>query len=116
MTNSLWFSSKVRLVCLVEPKGATRFMESVFLFRAADFESAFIRALELGRRQEQTYANADHQTVWWKLASVISLDQIGPELADGVEVYSEPVPLPQGQEIPFHTEFAPEQSRPTQTV
>lgn len=116
MTSSHWFSTKVRLVLLLEEQGATRYMDSVFTFRATDFQGAFERALELGRGQEQTYANAEGRRVAWRLVRVVSLDQIASESLDGAEVYSEPVPLPEGEVIPFAAEFEPEKSAPTQTV
>lgn len=116
MTSSHWFSTKVRLVLLLEEEGATRYMDSVFIFRASDFQGAFQRALELGRGQEQSYRNAEGQRVQWKLVRVISLDQIQSESLDGAEVYSEPVALSEGDSIPFAAEFEPEKSAPTQTV
>ena len=48
-----WFSTKVRLVCLIEPIGAVRYMDSVYVFCSADFQTAFKRALELGKSQRK---------------------------------------------------------------
>ena len=111
-----WFSTKVRLVCLIESIGAHRYMDSVYLFQSADFEAAFTRALELGRSQEKSYLNADNQQVVWKLKEVVSLDNIAAKSLDGAEVYSEPVDLGDDESIPFYSEFHPEKSQPTQTI
>lgn len=111
-----WFSAKVRLICLIENKGATRYMDSLLLFRAADFASAFDRALSLGKNREQAYENEEHLRVVWRLVEVISLDQLATDDLDGTEVYSEPVALTPGGSISFDTEFKPERSRPTQTI
>ena len=111
-----WFSAKLRLVCLIEPTGAGRYMDSVYVFRSADFQTAFQRALDLGKSQERAYLNADKQRVKWKLAEIVSLDIIAAESLDGVEVYSEPVDLAPGDAFPIDVELHPERSEPTQTI
>jgi len=111
-----WFSSKVRVVCLVEPEGAQRYMDSVYVFKADDFETAFQRAVDLGKEQEEEYLNAENQIVRWRLKEVISLDVINHTSLDGAEVYSEPVELEVGARLPFDADFQPEKSLPTQTV
>ena len=110
-----WYSSKVRLVVLMEKQGATRYSDSVFLFRAEDFDQAFQRALELGRAQEEEYVGGEGEKVRWRLKEVVSLDVLGDEL-DGAEVYSEPVSLAPGEAYAFDVAFEPEKSQPTQTV
>jgi hypothetical protein len=116
MKEQFWFSTKVRLVCLIEPLGAHRYMDSVFVFRSSDFDAAFKRALELGRSQESSFLNNLNQHVVWKLKEIVSLDQLDAQSLDGVEVYSEPVALGADEQIPFDAEFHPEESTPTQTV
>ena len=111
-----WFSAKVRLVCLIEPTGAMRYMDSIYVFRSVDFQTAFKRALELGKSQERSYLNADQKKVMWKLAEIISLDMIASESLDGVEVYSEPVDLSPGETFSVDVELHPERSEPTQTI
>ena len=111
-----WFSAKLRFVCLIEGHGATRYMDSVFIFQATDFQPAFEKVLKLGRTREEQYSNEAKEIVAWRLAFVISLDRLGSELSDGAEIYSEPVPLQAGESIPFDAVFEPENSRPTQTV
>lgn len=60
--------------------------------------------------------NADGVRVRWALTDVISIDSLGRDLVDGAEVYSEPLTLEIDPGIGFDTRFAPEQSKPTQTV
>ena len=74
-----WFSAKVRLVCLMEPAGALRYMDSVYVFRSVDFQAAFTRALELGKCQEKSYRNAEKKKVVWQLVAIVSLDMIMAE-------------------------------------
>jgi hypothetical protein len=116
MSEQRWFSSRVRVICLIEPEGGHDYMDSVFVFQSTDFDSAFTKALELGRKQESMYLNVENRQVVWKLKEIISLDVIDSETLDGVEVYSEHVNLNPGELIPFNTEFHPEQSQPTQTI
>ena len=111
-----WFSTKVRLVCLIEPIGAVRYMDSVYVFRSADFQTAFTRALALGKSQEKTYGNVDQQKVVWKLAEVVSLDMITAASLNGAEVYSEPVDLAPEDALPMDAVLHPEHSEPTQTL
>jgi hypothetical protein len=111
MTHS-WFSTIVRLVTSVEGQGPTTYTRSVLVFRAADWESARARAIELGRAAEDSYANAAGQRVERRLMRVETLDLLGDELVDGREVYSEFAPV--GDE-PFEGVLNPEDFRPTQS-
>lgn len=116
MSAKIWFSTKIRVVGLLESGGATGYRDSVFLIQAADFDDAFRRALEVGRAEERTYVNANGVNLRWALTEVISVDWLGEQLEDGKEVYSEPLELEVDPELRFDTRFAPEQSTPTQTV
>ena len=116
MNEKRWFSSRVRMICLIEQVGGDYYMDSVIVFQSTDFDSAFTRALELGRKQESMYLNAENHQVVWKLKEVISLDVIDSETLEGVEVYSEHVNLSPDEIIPFNAEFHPEQSKPKQTI
>ena len=101
-----WFSTQVRILCLIEGEGAVSQGESVHVFRAQDWESAFVRALELGRGHEQEYANGDGDLVRWRLDRVVTLDMLRVEDLDGVEVYSSLSDVSGGPA--FDSEFHPE--------
>lgn len=116
MGETKWFSTRVRLVCLIEGVGATRYADSVYLLRAEDFAQAQTRAVQIGREQEEEYRNEDGNTVRWRLKELVSLDLIDKEDLDGVEVYSEPSGIGHGESYPFAQEFLPERSEPTQTL
>lgn len=114
----MWFSTRVRIACLIEGVGLTRYMDSIFVFTAEDFDSAMKRALTLGHAEEDEYKNEQDETVRWRLKEIITLDAVQSDALDGAEVYSEPV-APEPDEklrITFDTEFAPESSAPIQTV
>jgi len=116
MTESCWFSAKLRYAVLSETDGLGFYMDSILLLRSEDdWEDAFRRALGEELRKQQAYENADGERVVWKLASIISLDRIGETLGDSQEVYSERVLAHNDQPLPFDWEFRPERSQPTQT-
>ena len=116
MSEQGWFSSKVRLVVLAEGGGAVRYADSVYLFRAADYDAALQRALVLGRGQEQEYVGGEGKRIRWRLKEIVSLDAIDAADLDGVELYAEPVALTAGESYGFDAAFTPETSQPTQTI
>lgn len=111
-----WFSSKVRIVCLIETVGASRYMAPIHLFRAEDYDAARARALVLGRAHEQEYRNGDGHLVRWRFKEIISLDMIRADDLDGTEIYSEFSAIEDGVFIPFDAQFRPEDSDPTNTI
>lgn len=109
-----WWSTKVRVLCLVEgsePTDACLQDEQVFVFRAEDRESAFARALALGREQETEYLNSDEQVVMWRLARVLTLHEILADNLDGSEVHSTMSWSEDGNPA-FETLFVPELQEP----
>jgi hypothetical protein len=42
-----WFSTKVRVACLIEGVGLVRYMDSIHIFHAENFDEAMQRALVL---------------------------------------------------------------------
>lgn len=115
MSEMQWFSSKIRLACIIEPKRLQRFMDSIYVFQSTDFDDAFRRAIDIGRSQEKNYLNDAKELVEWKLKEIISLDLIRPQSLDGAEVYSEPVETDATDSL-FDSAFNPEDSNPTQTL
>ena len=109
-----WFSASVRLAVLIKGLGLDTFTQSVVVFRAADRDAAFARALALGRALETTYANGDGEEVRWRLAEIVTLDQLKRDDLDGAEVYftfeDEPT-----ERLPFETVFHPADSEPRET-
>jgi len=117
-----WFSTRIRLVVLVDPEGATHYSDSIRIFHLDDgyvgssmWDAALQRAISIGKQQEEEYSNGDGDRVRWRMQKVVSLDMLSAENLDGAEVYSESVDLEEGMPIPFDTAFNPETSTPTQT-
>lgn len=115
MSEMQWFSTRIRLACIVEPKRLQRFMDSIYVFRSTDFDDAFRKAIDIGRSQEKNYFNDAKELVEWRLKEIVSLDLIRPQSLDGAEVYSEPVE-PAASDFLFDSAFNPEDSTPTQTL
>lgn len=114
MSEMQWFSTKIRLACIVERKRLQRFMDSIYVFQSTDFDDAFRKAIDIGRSQEREYLNDAKDLVEWRLKEIISLDLIRPQSLDGAEVYSEPVE-PAASDL-IDNAFHPEDSNPTQTL
>jgi hypothetical protein len=115
-TEAPWFSAKVRDTILFEDDNG-EFEDSVYMFKAADFDAALGRAIKLGQAEDREYLGGpDARRVQWKLAEVTSLNLLGMgEIGDSVEVHSEAVPLGDADRVPFDFVFHPERSEPGQT-
>lgn len=112
----IWFSATVRIACMIEPEGLSRYMDSIHIFQAEDWTPAFHRAVEIGRSHEEQYKNSDGQLVVWKLAGVLTLDRFEEGLRDGLEVCSNPVFVSEKERLPFDHVFTFSESDPTQTI
>lgn len=110
-----WFSSKLRFAVLQEGAGAPYFSDLIVLFRSADFDAGFQRALSLGRGREKEYVGGEGHRVRWRLKEVVSLDVLDDEL-DGAEVYAESVDARPADALQFDSTFTPEARIPPQTV
>jgi hypothetical protein len=110
--SDVWFSAMLRFVA-VSPDRVLHRSRSLVLLRAADWEPARAKALELGRGQERQYVNGAGDPVRWRLEAVETLDMLGANLPDGREVYSEPLDPPDGAEPP--PELDPAATSPEQT-
>lgn len=116
MSENKWFSAMVRLALIAGNAGTETYMRSVFVFRAAEWGDARVRALELGRSREDEYLNSEGKRVLVRLLEIETLDLLSMEELDGAEVYSEPRPAgPEGREITADSDVHPEESHPIQT-
>jgi hypothetical protein len=114
MSQSHWYSAKLKFVAIVGPDGGDLVSESVYLLQAGDFGDALNRALMIGKKAERTYKNDQGKLVSWTLMEVITLDIIQAPDLDGAEVYCDLAR--HSYKIPVGTRFAPEESKPRQTI
>ena len=111
-----WFSAKVRMACLIEGVGLVRYMDSIHVFQAENFDAAMQRALVLGRGHEEEYVNSSQEHVRWRLKEIVSLDILRQGLSDGIEIYSEPAEPGLTEFFDYDVKFNPDTSTPTQTI
>jgi hypothetical protein len=109
-----WYSARLKILVFIEGEGAVDTNLVVHVFRAADWDDAFRRALELGVTHNRSYKNNAGETVEWRFAEVLTLDNLGnaPDL-DGREVHS--LVTGESDPLPFDTSLSPEDSDPGQT-
>ena len=103
----------MRIVCLIEGEGVTTQDEVVHTFRAAGWEEAFRRAIDLGRSHEREYLNGSGERVRWRLERVLTLDIVQSNDLEGAEVFSQRSDVSGGS--PFDSVFDPEKHTPGQT-
>ena len=114
MTDS-WYSARVRTVCFIEGTGSVDEELCVHVFRAADRDGAFERALEIGRADHTiSYLNGEGERVEWRFAEVLTLDDLGDAELDGREVHSL-LRSEVDEVLPFDTVLRPEDSEPGET-
>jgi hypothetical protein len=89
--------------------------ETIIVFRARTRDTAFRRALKLGRASETEYMNESQQTVRVALVGVETLDAIGAKI-DGAEVASQLRDRMFARAISGATRFHPERSVPTSSA
>ena len=85
-----WFSTRLKILIFIESEGAVDTDLVVHVLRAADRDDAFRRALELGATHNTSYKNLAGETLEWRFAEVLPLDDIGnaPTLTDGRSIAS----------------------------
>ena len=96
-----WYSAMVVVTSTIEGFGQSSFWRSVFVFRAIDRQAAKAKALELGRALEDDYLNGSGARVKNVLNRVDTLDELGEEIEDGLEVWSEGILVDEPPFNPF---------------
>jgi hypothetical protein len=116
MSKESWFSARLRFAIMIGSMGADTINDRIFLLKSKNFDAAFSKALDIGRREEKTYKNEIGEDVMWRFSEILSLDIIVSADLDGAEVYSEPIHLSDDEIIPDGVDFEPEKSKPIQTL
>lgn len=83
-----WYLAKIvfRIIC-GEGNHTPQFDEQLRLVSANNKESAFHKANDLGRKEEETFFNSKQQLVQWQFVNVSEVYRLS-ELIDGAEMYS----------------------------
>lgn len=83
-----WYIAKIVFNIDVDAEmNRPQFDEQYRLIRSANYEDAFEKAIELGRREEEILLNHQSKLIHWKFINVAELFPID-ELRDGMELFS----------------------------
>ncbi len=109
MTTRQWYRARIRWAEMVEGRGIRHWEEGLYLFRSPDREAAFQRALEIGEGGQSGGEEETRRRRRWvatRLAEVVALDCLGPELKqkeEPLEVHW--MRLPATERIAFDHKF-----------
>ena len=83
-----WYLAKIvfRIIC-GDGEHTPQFDEQLRLVIADNKESAFYKAGDIGRQEEETFFNSKQQLVRWQFINVCEVYRLS-ELIDGAEMYS----------------------------
>lgn len=84
-----WYSAMLRSVVVTADPSTAETVKTLIVFAAEDRRDALAKALQLGRRGEETYKNPYGELVVWRLVAIETLDDLGTTIEDGQEVHSE---------------------------
>lgn len=111
-----WYRARIRWAEMVEGRGIRNWEEGLYLFRSEDRETAFRRALEIGEGGQSGGEEEGRRHTRWvetRLAEVVTLDCLGPELKqdeEPLEVHW--MRLPATEKIAFEHRFQPAKTMP----
>jgi len=109
-----WYRARIAWAEMVEGHGMRHWEEGVYLFRSADWEAAFQRALEIGEGGQSGGEQETRRRTRWvetRFAEVMTLECLGDELEDEpLEVQW--VRLPATEKIAFAHKFEPAKEVP----
>lgn len=116
MKRRQWYRARIQWAEMVEGRGIRRWQEGLYLFRSEDREAAFQRALAIGEGGQSGEEEQSRRGTRWvetRLAAVLTLDCLGPELSE----HEEPLEvhwmqLPATQKIAFDHRFEPAKKVP----
>lgn len=107
--NKEWYKARLRWAEMADRDGLRSWQDSIYLLRAEDPDTAFQQALEIGRRRQAGH-DEDGQYVGLRFADVVTLDPLGPELPNELEVAW--ARRPTKQPLPDRYQFEPERRVP----
>jgi len=83
-----WYLAKMvfRIIC-GEGEHTPQFDEQLRLISGDNKEEAFIKAQDMGKREEDTFFNSKQQLVQWQFINISELYRLN-DLIDGAELYS----------------------------
>ena len=119
MKTRQWYRARILWAEMVEGRGIRHWEEGLYLFRSEDREAAFRRALEIGEGGQSGGEDETRCRTHWvetRLAEVVALDCLGPELKEEeepLEVHW--IRLPATERLPFDHRFEPAKKVPPES-
>ncbi|MEW6619833.1 MAG: DUF4288 domain-containing protein [bacterium] len=86
-----WYVAKIVMQCKVGKKdsGPWTFDEQIRIIQAPDNETAYLKALNLGKEEEQKYKNIKGEVVHWIFCGLSDLEEIlADKIEDGTDITS----------------------------
>ncbi len=110
-----YYSIRISILCLVDeikiPKDGYTQDIQVHIIEANNYEEAFKKGIEIGKKEETDYSNEFGNKVKWVFKEIESITNLGSSVV-GVEISSRMEGLYPDGVIKFETEFKPEKSEP----
>ena len=116
MKTRQWYRARIRWAEMVVGRGSGHWEEGLYLFRSQDRAAAFQRALEIGAGGQSGGEEETRRRTRWvetRLAEVVALDCLGPELKEEeepLEVHW--IRMPAVERIAFDHKFEPAKKAP----
>jgi len=109
MTTKQWYRAHLRWAVMAEGKEGLRgWKESVYFFLSEDHDTAFRRALEIGRGHQDEHQEG-RKWVETRLADIVTLDNLGSNPTEFEVNLGTQKP---GEHLPFEHVFDPEGATP----
>jgi hypothetical protein len=89
--STIWFAATIVMKCRIDetPEDLITCFEQIHLIEADDGNSAFEKALLLGKSREHSYKNYQEKIVHWDFVGLQNLEEILDEtIHDGIEICS----------------------------
>jgi hypothetical protein len=85
-----WYVATLIVQCKVEghPKRLPLVDEQIRILRAPNKETAYEKAVQLGKDEETSYLNGYGEQVLWEFVGLVDLSELEGEIQDGTEVRS----------------------------
>lgn len=94
-----WFVAKIVMeISVGKNRNTLQFDEQLRLVRADDRDEALHKAVQIGRKEEESFRNVNGELVRWIFRGVTHVYMLKHELYDGAELFSST------GEYPDHTE------------
>lgn len=88
-----WYLAKIIFnININEGYNQSQFDEQWRIIEATDQNMALEKAINIGKCEEQIFANQNNENIHWKFIDVMELSEL-PELIDGAEIYSNTIEI-----------------------